>query len=634
MAYHYNLQGILGKGATLAPIIIASDKTQMTVLSGGKKAWPVYLSIGNISKEMRRRPSQHAMILIGYIPITDATCVTGELPRREKGWEIFHACMEKILEPLKKASLEGVEMVCADGGVRRVHPILASYIADFPEQCLVSCVRQNRCPICLVPSDQRGNYNLEFERRTRTQTIDALEDKRAGYAGTIEALGIRPTWPFWASLPHVDISTCMTPDLLHQMNKGVFKYHLVKWLTGILGEAEVDRRFQGMPRHQGVRHFANGLSVVSQWTGNEAKQVAKVFLPAVAGCAERDAVKAARSILDFMHRAHMGKLSDTDLEELERDLADFHDAKDVFGRTGVLDTDEMFDGIPKLHMISHYAHSICELGTTDGYNTEASERLHIDFVKEGWRASNKVNPLEQMARYIQRKESWAIMKAYLREIGQLPATCESSDDSIIEAEDNGQDDGECEVVAGTGGGDRDGNGNGNGGRNGGGNGGNGDNNGERGNAIGPGVVQTWHPAPTINIAKRPPLGKKPGTYLIEKHGATDLIPATIRFLDSNSRFPLEPHHKFKVWTRCRLSHGVLPFHRPLGPYTEGVRAFPGSWDEEGRMIRFGSFDVVLFSSELRSGEQGLQRELTDLLVNFIKLTITTRLSSRTSTSDF
>ncbi|KAF8601852.1 hypothetical protein BDV93DRAFT_509701 [Ceratobasidium sp. AG-I] len=226
-----------------------------------------------------------------------------------------------------------------------------------------------------------------------------------------------------------------------------------------------------------------------------------------------------------MYCAHMGELSETDLEELECNLADFHNAKDVFRRTKVLDMDEMFDTIPKLHVLSHYVHSIRELGTTDGYNTEATERLHIDFVKEGWRASNKVNPLEQMARYLQRKESWAIMRAYLCKIGWLPATCESSDDPIIEVEDDGQDDEECDVVSKVGGekgeGDSDSNGDG---------GGDGNSDGERGNAIVPEVMQTWRPAPTIKIAKRPPLGKKPGTYLIEKHGATDLIPAVTHIL--------------------------------------------------------------------------------------------------------
>ena len=36
--------------ATLAPVIIATDKTTLTQFTGDKKAYPVYLTLGNIPK--------------------------------------------------------------------------------------------------------------------------------------------------------------------------------------------------------------------------------------------------------------------------------------------------------------------------------------------------------------------------------------------------------------------------------------------------------------------------------------------------------------------------------------------------------------------------------------------------------
>jgi hypothetical protein len=35
----------------MAPIIMASDKTQLTNFGGNKTAWSVYLTISNIAKE-------------------------------------------------------------------------------------------------------------------------------------------------------------------------------------------------------------------------------------------------------------------------------------------------------------------------------------------------------------------------------------------------------------------------------------------------------------------------------------------------------------------------------------------------------------------------------------------------------
>jgi hypothetical protein len=46
-----------------------SDKTQLTLLSGGKQAWPIYATIGNISKHIQRQLSKRATVLVGYLPI-------------------------------------------------------------------------------------------------------------------------------------------------------------------------------------------------------------------------------------------------------------------------------------------------------------------------------------------------------------------------------------------------------------------------------------------------------------------------------------------------------------------------------------------------------------------------------------
>ncbi|KAG9094850.1 hypothetical protein FS749_011715 [Ceratobasidium sp. UAMH 11750] len=572
----WRIQNLLGKHATIAPIILAADKTRLTRFSGNKSAWPVYVTIGNISKDIRKQPSERATLLVGFIPVNSLTNITNKTRRQERGWQLFHTCMELILEPLKMASVTGVEMVCADGGVRRVHPILASYVADFVEQSTVACTRESRCPICLVPTNERGDWSKCYDNRTLRQTLDALEDYWGGYSRTIIDLGIRPTKPFWAELPFVEMATCLTPDLLHQINKGMFGEHLVNWCTQILGVDELDRRTKGMPRFSNLRHFSQGISPLSQWTGKEAKALGSVFIPIIADCQKGEVVMAARSMVDFMYRAHKPELSEHDLEAMEENLEDFHNSKYIFvdPENNKLPSDEEhFNRIPKLHMLSHYVELIRELGTPDGYNTEITERLHIEYVKVPWDTTNHVNAIVQMATYIQRQESWALLRAYLHDTGQIHnGKIRGGDADEVEGGE-----GEGDIVEG----------------------GEGDN------------ADMWYPTPSISIAKRPSLGSRTGDYLIQKHGASDLIDTTKQYLaaftDDPTTLALSSRSKFKVWSRFKLRHPRLPFAPAARPQVDQVRASPVSYDDDGQMLRFSTFDVVLVALDDNSEKEGLHR---------------------------
>ena len=44
---------------------------------------------------------------------------------------------------------------------------------------------------------------------------------------------------------------------------------------------------------------------------------------------------------------------------------------------------------PKLKALQHYIYSTNHFGTMDNYNTKASERLHIDYAKNAFEATNK-----------------------------------------------------------------------------------------------------------------------------------------------------------------------------------------------------------------------------------------------------
>lgn len=145
-------QELVPPGATLAPVIIASDKTQLTQFTGGKAAYPVYLTIGNIPKAIRRKPSSKACVLIAYLSV-DKMAKRGRSKKtlQLRNYELFHRSMSEVLAPLKAAgnpSGEGVKLTGGNGEVRQVYPFLASYVADYPEQCLVTCSKYRTCRKC------------------------------------------------------------------------------------------------------------------------------------------------------------------------------------------------------------------------------------------------------------------------------------------------------------------------------------------------------------------------------------------------------------------------------------------------------------------------------------------------------
>ncbi|KAF9020721.1 hypothetical protein BDZ89DRAFT_911476, partial [Hymenopellis radicata] len=239
------IQDKLPKGRTVAPVIVSTDKTQLTQFSGSRQAYPVYLTLGNIPSHLRRKPSQLACILVAYLPIDKMN--RGKFSKATMGsryQRLFHAAMTEILKPLVAAGTDGVEMTSGDGAVRRVHPILASYVADYPEQCLVTCAKNGSCPKCRCRTEEMGDDKVSA-LRTPQWTLDVMAKAKASTSSTsayfdacmAENVSGHAPKPFWANLPHTNIHLSITPDVLHQLYQGVLK-HLISWCQILMTEEE------------------------------------------------------------------------------------------------------------------------------------------------------------------------------------------------------------------------------------------------------------------------------------------------------------------------------------------------------------------------------------------------------------
>ena len=119
-------------------VIIASDETMLTHFCGDKKGWPVYITIGNIPSKTRRQPTKNAMKLLGYLPVPKLTFCRSDEEWRICCQKLFHRCMTVLFHKMFQAGHNGMKMRCADGNLVIAYPLLAAYVANFPEQCLAA----------------------------------------------------------------------------------------------------------------------------------------------------------------------------------------------------------------------------------------------------------------------------------------------------------------------------------------------------------------------------------------------------------------------------------------------------------------------------------------------------------------
>ena len=398
----------LKPGATIVPLIVTTDRTQVT-LFGNITAYPSYLTLGNIPKEIRQKPSRHAHILLAYLPATKLKHLTNAASCRRTLTNLFHACMGRILEPLCHAGINEIIMKDGNGFRRRVHPTLAVFIGDYPEQVLVTGTKTGECPKCNIDPDKLGCINTPYTFRNLQETNEALRQvdrDAATYRVACENAGIKPIYhPFWEPLPFTNIYQAITSDVLHQLLQGVLK-HLLSWLTKALGAAEIDARSRRqLPNHH-TRIFTEGITGLSHVTGKEHDLMGRFFLALVIGAHLQNdlnpsrLIRAVRAFLDFLYLARLRRHSTNTLHQLKNSLKMFHDNKSIFVDLNIRKNFK----IPKLHSLRHYASSIKLFGTTDNYDTQHTEHLHSILSKPAYRASNKRDELPQMTSWLERRE--------------------------------------------------------------------------------------------------------------------------------------------------------------------------------------------------------------------------------------
>ncbi|KAG2160171.1 uncharacterized protein EDB93DRAFT_1237363 [Suillus bovinus] len=279
---------------------------------------------------------------------------------------------------------DGLHMASGDGALRRCHLLFASFVGDYPEQLLATRIKFGECPKCDVDAAETGNLS---------------------FICACSVAGIKPiVHPFWEDLPFANIFCAITPDVLHQLYQGLIK-HLLGWLSAACGAVKIDAHCRRLPPNHNIHLFRKGITSLSHISGAEHAQICHFLLGIVIG----RLLRAVWGLLNFLYLAQYPCHSSETLQLLDDALDLFHNNKDIFVELGIRNN----FNLPKLHAMRHYTLMIMMLGTTDNYNTEYTKRLHIDYAKDPYCATNHKDEFLQMTRWLERKEKVLRYEKYI-----------------------------------------------------------------------------------------------------------------------------------------------------------------------------------------------------------------------------
>ena len=141
-----------------------SDQTNLTNFLGDKKAWPVYITIGNLPSARHNSPGSMAVLLLALLPVPPKLSKTSKADRwqRKINSDTLQDVFKLIFAPLQDVAHAGIPIDCADGKVRLCFPILSAWIADHMENVALHGLKTNTCPKCEVPTNELGTNTRSY----------------------------------------------------------------------------------------------------------------------------------------------------------------------------------------------------------------------------------------------------------------------------------------------------------------------------------------------------------------------------------------------------------------------------------------------------------------------------------------
>ena len=150
--------------------------------------------------------------------------------------------------------------------------------------------------------------------------------------------------------------------------------------------------------------------------GAEHDQISRFLLALVAdirlpsGHSNGKLIRSVRAVLDFIYLVRYPIYTSKTIDQMHDALHTFHQNHDIFISLGIRNN----FNIPKLHNAGHYYQFVQLYGTSDNFNTEYTERLHIDLAKDAYASTNFKDEFPQMTVWLNRKERIMHHDKYIR----------------------------------------------------------------------------------------------------------------------------------------------------------------------------------------------------------------------------
>ncbi|KIJ91260.1 hypothetical protein K443DRAFT_28383, partial [Laccaria amethystina LaAM-08-1] len=364
-------------GVMLVPVVAGSDKTTVSIATCHQEYHPVYVSPGILSNTARRGHG-NAVMPTAFLLIPKTSMKWPEF--KKFCCQLYHKCLKVVFGPLKPYMEIPKVVKCPDGHFHCAIFSLGPYIADYPEQVWLVGVVQDWCPKCdalRTDLDGKGSH-----RRSHEKTDFLIKNFDPGILW--DDFRIRhDIVPFTHGFPRADIHELISPDLLHQLIKGIFKDHLVNWVGQYLyqthGETvaleiieDIDHRISAVPLYPGLRRFPDGRNY-NQWTGDDSKALMKVFLAAISGYLPSSMVQCISAFMNACYIACRNVINGLALEHFHQCIEEFHHLQNTFIQAGV----RVSISLPRQHALFHYYNSIQLFGSPNGLCSSITESKHI-----------------------------------------------------------------------------------------------------------------------------------------------------------------------------------------------------------------------------------------------------------------